>query len=73
MALERHGFKMADVDESQLKYVVPHGFTDFMFQKNGNHTWQILDSVPREKVFFMTMNYHNETANILVWSLSNNN
>ena len=72
MVLEKQGFKMADVDESQVKYVVPQGYTDFIFKKEGNHSWQLLDSIPREKLFFMTVNRHSESANLIVWSLSNN-
>ena len=73
MALERHGFKMADVDESQLKYVVPHGYSDFVFQRKGNNSWQLLDSIPKERLYFMTLNYQNENAKILIWSIENNN
>lgn len=73
MALESQGFKMADVDESQLKYVVPSGFTDFLFKKQGNHAWQILDSVQREKIFFITVNHYSANPNLIVWSLRNQN
>ena len=73
MTLESQGFKMADVDESQLKYVVPTGYTDFLFKKNGNHSWQILDSVQKEKIYFLTINYHTSNPNLIVWSLSNQN
>lgn len=69
--LESQGFKMADVDESELKYVTPIGYTDFLFKKEGNNAWQILDSVQREKVFFVTINYYNANPNLIIWSLSN--
>ena len=72
MTLESQGFKMADVDENQLKFVVPKGYTDFLFQKDGNNAWQILDSVQREKMFFMTMNFSSDNPNLIVWSLTNN-
>ena len=73
MTLEAQGFKMADVDESQLRYVVPAGFTDFLFKKEGNHSWQILDSLQKEKVYFITINHHSKNPNLIAWSLSNKN
>jgi hypothetical protein len=71
MTLEPQGFKMADVDESQLRYVVPSGYTDFLFKKDGNHSWQILDSLQKEKIFFVTINHHSASPNLIIWSLSN--
>lgn len=69
--LENQGFKMADVDESEMKYVTPVGYTDFQFRKEGNNAWQILDSVQREKIFFVTINYFNPNPNLIIWSLAN--
>jgi hypothetical protein len=72
LASEPYGFKIADVDHPEFKYVDTNAQKNFRFECTGFPNWQILDCIPGEKVFFVTVNHATNPNSILLWSITGN-
>ncbi len=72
LAAEPYGFKIADVDHPEFKYVNTNSQKNFRFECYGTPNWQILDSIPNQKMFFVTVNHATKPNTIMLWSLAPN-
>ena len=70
LAAEPYGFKIADVDHPEFKYVDTNAKQNFRFECTGFPNWQILDCIPGEKIFFVSINHATKPNSILLWSIS---
>lgn len=69
LAMESYGFKIADVDHSVFEGVRCDAVSSFKGEKMGEPSWQILDSEPGDRVFFVSINYSVKPNSIMVWSI----
>lgn len=70
LSLEPFGFKLADIDGRDFAYVNTASSTNFKFEKSGWPNWQIVDSVPKERLSFLTVNNGKEPNEAILWSLN---
>lgn len=72
MSEEPFGFKLADIDGRDFSYINTQSTANFKHEKVGWPNWQIIDSVPKERVNFVTLNNGKEPNDVIVWSLNAN-
>lgn len=72
LALEAYGFKIVDVDNTNFENVNTSALSSHRFEKMGEPSWQLLDSLPGEKVFFVTINHAVKPNALLIWSIQGN-
>lgn len=72
MSIEPYGFKLADIDGRDFAFVNTASTANFKFERIGWPNWQIIDSVPKEKVNFITVNNGREPNDAIIWSLNAN-
>lgn len=70
LGLEPYGFKLADIDGRDFSYVNTSSSANFKFERVGFPAWQIVDSVPKERVTFVTVNGGKEPNEAIMWSLN---
>ena len=72
MSLEPYGFKLADIDGRDFTFMNTQSFANFKAEKIGWPAWQIVDSVFKEKLTFVTINSGKEPNDAILWSLNGN-
>lgn len=70
MCLEPYGFKLADVDGRDFSFLNTQSVANFRFESRGWPNWQIVDSVSKEKITFVTINNGSEPNCAILWSLN---